>query len=175
MNKFFIISVFNDLPVKLQKNIEWEKSLSCIFCISNLIYVYNPVMNFINLLKKSEIMWSKLPLIFYCQNRLGKMWIFNGSLKFFVYFSAAKLPKKMQYGPRMSPSPDGSSVILTYLKDIYKLNCKSGLQCTWELLPNKLQVSRQYHIQVTVPAVQNCWKIYMFECTYTPDFLCTHS
>ena len=101
--------------------------------------------------------------------------VFHGSLKCFVHFSAAKLPKKMEYGPRMSPSPDGSSVVLTYLKDIYKLNCQSERQCTWELLPNKLQVSRQYHIQVTVPAVQNCWKIYMFECTYTPDFLCTHS
>ena len=103
------------------------------------------------------------------------MWIFNRSLKFFVSFSAAKLPKKMQYGPRMSPSPDGSSVVLTYLKDIYKLNCKSGLQCTWELLPNKLQVSRQYHIQVTVPAVQNCWKIYMFECTYLYTWFFVHT
>ena len=74
-------------------------------------------------------------------------------------FSAANLPKKM-IGPGMSPSPDGSSVVLTQEKDMYKLNCQSFItgfiQCTWESLPNKLQVSRQYHIQVTVPAVQNC-------------------
>merc|ERR1712150_96317 len=64
----------------------------------------------------------------------------------------AKLPKIMTSGPRMSPSPDGSSVFLTYEKDIFTLNCKRGQECTWQTLPNKLQISRQWHLQFTVPA-----------------------
>jgi len=64
----------------------------------------------------------------------------------------AKLPKRMDEGPRMSPSPDGSSVFLTYEKDIFTLICKRGQQCTWQTLPNKLQISRSYHLQFTVPA-----------------------
>ena len=40
--------------------------------------------------------------------------------------------------PRMSPSPDGSTVILTYLDRIYKL-------------PNRLQIKRQYN-----KAVKQC-------------------
>ena len=71
--------------------------------------------------------------------------------------SAAKLPKAMGY-PRMSPTLDGKSVILTQGKNIYRLNCQKGCQCTWETLPNELQISRTYHIQLTVPkkALNNC-------------------
>ena len=72
--------------------------------------------------------------------------------------SAAKLPKAMG-SPRMSPTPDGKSVILTYEKKIYRLNCQKGRhQCTWEELPNELQIDRTYHIQLTVPkkALNNC-------------------
>ena len=74
-----------------------------------------------------------------------------------VNISAAKLPKKM-YGPRMSPTPDGKSVILTYGKKIYRLICQKGRQCTWETLPNELQISRTSHIQLTVPkkVLNNC-------------------
>ena len=68
-----------------------------------------------------------------------------------VNISAAKLPRAMQYGPRMSPTPDGKSVILTYEKKIYQLNSQKGRQCTWETLPNELQISRNAHIQLTVP------------------------
>ena len=78
-----------------------------------------------------------------------------------VNISAAKLPNAMSSyygGPKMSPTPDGKSVILTYEKQIYRLNCQKGCQCTWEALPNELQISRQYHIQLTVPkkVLNNC-------------------
>ena len=53
--------------------------------------------------------------------------------------------------PRMSPSPDGSTVILTYLDRIYKLNCWSGQRCNWKTLPNRLQIKRQYN-----KAVKQC-------------------
>ena len=64
----------------------------------------------------------------------------------------------MNTGPKMSQSPDGSTVILTYKDRIYKLNCQSGQMCNWETLPNKLQIKRQHHIQITVPnkAVKQC-------------------
>ena len=75
-----------------------------------------------------------------------------------VKISAAKLPVAMNYCPRMSPTPDGKSVILTYDKKIYRLNCQKGRQCTWETLPNELQISRVGHIQLTVPKqVLNNW------------------
>ena len=32
------------------------------------------------------------------------------------------------------------------------LRCQKGEQCTWQALPNKLQISREYHLQFTVPA-----------------------
>merc|ERR1712008_257408 len=64
----------------------------------------------------------------------------------------AKLPKRIDDGPRMSPSPDSSSVFLTYKEDIFTLKCQKGQQCTWQTLPNKLQISRRYHLQFTVPA-----------------------
>ncbi len=67
-------------------------------------------------------------------------------------FSAAKLPKRIRNGPRMSTSPDGSSVFVTYENDIFEMKCKRGQQCTWEMLPNKLQISRRDHLQFTVPA-----------------------
>ena len=70
--------------------------------------------------------------------------------------SAAKLPVAMRYNPKMSPTPDGKSVILTYKKQIYQLNCQKGRQCTWETLPNELQISRTEHIQLTVPKLKNC-------------------
>ena len=76
-----------------------------------------------------------------------------------VNISAAKLPEAMGNGPRMSPTPDGKSVILTYEKKIYRLICQKGRQCTWETLPNELQISRSYaHIQLTVPkkVLNNC-------------------
>ena len=70
--------------------------------------------------------------------------------------SAAKLPQAMS-NARMSPTPDGKSVILTYEKQIYRLICQKGRQCTWETLPNELQISRGGHIQLTVPKkVLNC-------------------
>ena len=74
-----------------------------------------------------------------------------------VNISAAKLPVAM-YNARMSPTPDGKSVILTYGKNIYRLNCQKGCQCTWETLPNEIQISRTSHIQLTVPkkALNNC-------------------
>ena len=73
-----------------------------------------------------------------------------------VNISAAKLPKVGF--PRMSPTPDGKSVILTYEKKIYRLICQKGHQCTWETLPNELQISRIRHIQLTVPkkVLNNC-------------------
>ena len=71
-----------------------------------------------------------------------------------VNISAAKLPKAMG-DARMSPTPDGKSVILTHEKKIYRLNCQKGRQCTWETLPNELQISRTAHIQLTVPKVFN--------------------
>ena len=73
-----------------------------------------------------------------------------------VNISAAKLPKAMRWGPRMSPTPDGKSVILTHEKKIYRLNCQKGRQCTWETLPNELQIYRTEHIQLTVPKLNNC-------------------
>ena len=74
-----------------------------------------------------------------------------------VNISAAKLPKAMN-GPSMSPTPYGKSVILTHEKKIYRLNCQKGRQCTWETLPNELQISREGHIQLTVPkkVLNNC-------------------
>ena len=74
-----------------------------------------------------------------------------------VNISAAKLPEKM-YGLRMSPTPDGKSVILTHEKQIYRLNCQKGRRWTWETLPNELQISRKGHIQLTVPknVLNNC-------------------
>ena len=74
-----------------------------------------------------------------------------------VNISAAKLPETMVWN-RMSPTPDGKSVILTYKKQIYRLNCQKGRQCTWEKLPYELQISRQNHIQLTVPkkVLNNC-------------------
>ena len=70
---------------------------------------------------------------------------------FLFQFLAAKLPRMMVDGPRMSPSPDGSSVFLTYENDILTINCQKGQQCTWQTLPNKLQISRKWHLQFTVP------------------------
>ena len=74
-----------------------------------------------------------------------------------VNISAAKLPKAIK-GLRMSPTPDGKSVILTYKKKIYGLICQKGQQCTWKTLPNELQISRRGHIQLTVPkkVLNNC-------------------
>ena len=80
------------------------------------------------------------------------LWFFDIWSNFLFQFSATNLPKDMKYGPKMSPSPDGSSVFLTYEKDIFTQNCKRGQQCTWQTLPNKLQISRNYHLQFTVPA-----------------------
>ena len=79
------------------------------------------------------------------------LWFFDIWSNFLFQFSAAKLPKRMEYGPKMSPSPDGSSVFLTYENDILTINCQKGQQCTWQTLPNKLQISRKWHLQFTVP------------------------
>ena len=80
------------------------------------------------------------------------LWFFDMWNNFLFQFSAAKLPKDIRYSPRMSPSPDGSSVFLTFDNDILTLKCQKGQQCTWQTLPNKLQISRQHHLQFTVPA-----------------------
>ena len=79
------------------------------------------------------------------------LWLVYIWSNFLFQFSAGKLPKRMDWGPRMSPSPDGSSVFLTQDNDILTLKCQKGHQCTWETLPNKLQISRRDHLQFTVP------------------------
>ena len=68
---------------------------------------------------------------------------------FFINFSVGYLPKHgILFVPKMSTSPDGSSVFLTFDHSVYKLN-PQGWQ--WENLSRSLPTSRNFHVQLSVP------------------------
>ena len=57
----------------------------------------------------------------------------------------------MRYGPRLSPTPAGDNVLLTYENKIYTLSI-SGSSYEWLEKPQQLSIYRQRHIQFTLPA-----------------------
>ena len=57
----------------------------------------------------------------------------------------------MNYGPRMSPTPAGDNVLLTYENKIYTLSI-SGASYLWLEKPQQLSISRKNHVQLTLPA-----------------------
>ena len=72
-----------------------------------------------------------------------------------IYFPVGQLPKNM-VGPRMTPTPKGDNVLLTYETSVYTLENK-GSKYEWTKLPHDLSISRGYHVQALVPAATiNC-------------------
>ena len=145
------MSNFQGGDTKLERFLE-KKSISSkeiiIFC--ELIYL----VNFLILYPSLENLTTKIQFVpkhkYWTKNYVFEIWNI-----LFVNISAAKLPEKMTYGPRMSQTPDGTSLILSYENKIHQLKCQAGRKCTWETQTNRLKIKRQYHIQATVP-VQNC-------------------
>ena len=58
---------------------------------------------------------------------------------------------KMTDGPRMTPTSNGGNVILTYKTSIYTLEVKNS-KYKWIKVPQKLSISREFHVQALVPA-----------------------
>jgi len=67
------------------------------------------------------------------------------------------LPVEM-YGPRMTHTADKKNLLMTYEKGIYSFNCRSSNDCHWTKESYELEISRRYHILMTVPSslVENC-------------------
>ena len=85
------------------------------------------------------------------------------------------------YGPRMSPTPAGDNVLLTYENKIYTLSI-SGSSYVWLEKPQQLSISRQYHLQLTLPAslISACtlvgrvfYNIFLILCLYSQNSILT--
>ena len=74
-----------------------------------------------------------------------------------IYFSGKYLPVSMD-GPKMTPTGDGSGMIMTYEDKIYSFKCESQTNCYWNTEKTSLEISRERHIMLTIPSslVENC-------------------
>ena len=73
------------------------------------------------------------------------------------FFPGKDLPEYM-YGAKMTPTGDGRGLLMTYEKSIQSFLCKSQTNCYWAKEEIELEISRRYHVMLTVPAslVDNC-------------------
>ena len=56
----------------------------------------------------------------------------------------------MYFGPRISPTGDKNGLLLTYEKGVYSFHCDTPSQCYWRTEPYNLEISRRFHISLTV-------------------------
>ena len=85
-----------------------------------------------------------------CVTLLGIVFVVHLSMKRKVFFLVEELPATM-HGLKMTPTAKGNNVILTHFKSIYTLEIsKSKYQ--WIKLQHDLSISRQFHVQLLVPA-----------------------
>ena len=64
----------------------------------------------------------------------------------------------MEYGPKITTTAKGDGLIMTLDKLIYRFKCVSSDSCFFEKDEHKLQIYRDHHILLTVPAslVEDC-------------------
>ena len=72
-------------------------------------------------------------------------------------FSGQDLPDPLR-GPAMTTTAKGDGLIMTRGTGIYRFKCVSSDSCFFEKDYNKLQISRELHILLMVPAalVEDC-------------------
>ena len=77
---------------------------------------------------------------------------------FALLFSGQKLPVEMRYGSRMTTTATGDGLLMTYEKGMYRFKCTSSDSCFFEKYDNELEISREWHILLSVPAtlVEDC-------------------
>ena len=76
----------------------------------------------------------------------------------FVFsFSGHRLPVSM-VGARMTTTATGDGLLMTYEKGMYRFKCTSSNSCFFEKYDNELEISREWHILLSVPAslVEDC-------------------
>ena len=79
-----------------------------------------------------------------------------------IFLSVERLPRKMELGPKMTPTPDRMNVLLIHLKYIFTLK-QSGSSYIWELMPKQLSNKRTYHLQFLVEDSSiNCEGMWMY-------------
>ena len=64
----------------------------------------------------------------------------------------------MTYGPKMSPTADQTSLLLTYEYEMYTFHCENEYQCFWLIGEHQLEIHRRAFIFMAVPStlVANC-------------------
>ena len=72
--------------------------------------------------------------------------------------SLGDLTYDVDFGPQMTTTQDGDGVLLTHMKDIFKLDCTNTTSCLWRKEPNNLKINRNWHLMFTVPStlLENC-------------------
>jgi len=88
--------------------------------------------------------------------KTGEFWDFTNPDA--TWQPTGDFPVNLEYGPQMTTTPNGDGVLLTYEKDIFKLDCTSTTSCIWKKEPNSLQISRYSHLMFTLPSklLENC-------------------
>ena len=76
---------------------------------------------------------------------------------FALLFSGQELPHEMN-SPRMTTTATGDGLLMTYEKGMYRFKCTSSDSCFFEKYDNELEISREWHILLSVPAtlVEDC-------------------
>ena len=74
------------------------------------------------------------------------------------FISGQNVPLPLKGGPKMTTTSDGKGLIMTYEKAVYSFHCKSQTNCFWTKEETQLQISRKYHMMLTIPStlVENC-------------------
>ena len=62
------------------------------------------------------------------------------------------------FGAKITPTGDGKGLLMTYHKAIYSFKCKSKTNCQWIKKESELEIEREDHIMLSVPAslVDSC-------------------
>ena len=91
-------------------------------------------------------------------------------------FSVANLPRDMSDGPRMSPTPAGDNVLLTYLNKIYTLSISKS-SYVWLEKPQQLSIARKWHLQFTLSAslISACYLGRYFPNVFLSPYLCSQN
>ena len=62
-------------------------------------------------------------------------------------------------GAKITTTADGKGLLMTYNKGIYDFQCTSANNCFWTKKDYELQISRAYHLFLTVPSslLEDCY------------------
>ena len=61
-------------------------------------------------------------------------------------------------GAKITTTADGKGLLMTFKKGVYGFECTSANDCFWAKKDYELQISRTYHLFLTVPSslVEDC-------------------